>query len=129
MKTQCEEAELVAEAMQADGDQVHDVCGDAVKLGTKVNQRMQISGKAGGWQIEQDWGRTGRRGFGTGTVHKEAEEMRKECLVTGNDGPRTKQIGGGRGAMMNGGKLCKLEMDMGLALDRGDARKRGTEGW
>ena len=88
-------------AYQADGDQVHGVCGEAVKVGTKVNQRMQTSGKAGGWQVEQDKGRTGRRGFGTGTGHKEAEGMRKEDFGTGNEGPRTKQIGGGREGMMN----------------------------
>ena len=39
-------------------------------------QRIQTFGKAGGWQGEQ--GRTERRGFGTGTVHKEAEGMRKD---------------------------------------------------
>jgi hypothetical protein len=93
--------------MQADDrDQVHGVCGETVKVGTKVNQRMQTSGKAGGftlngWQVEQEKGRKGRRGFGTGTVHKEAEGMRKEGMGMGNDGPRTKQIDGGRGGMMN----------------------------
>jgi hypothetical protein len=46
--------------MQADWDQVDGVCGQTVKVGTRVDQTIQTSGKAGGRMKQIGSGRGGR---------------------------------------------------------------------